>query len=156
MRLLALTVDDLLRGVDYASDSRSHTCTANLIHFYADRGVLDFVTRCSGSAHAWYQRVTIPDWAILLDEEAQKLTVWQQLVGAYPEVTEMDVKVVCNCPAFAFQGPSYIVDQMGAGDTTIPRYLNAPAPEGRPPSQRDPNLEHTLCKHLISVLRGFW
>jgi hypothetical protein len=155
MEKLALAVDDLLRAIDYNSDARSRRCTANLTRFDSVRGVLDFVTRSSGSKTSWVQRVSIPDWE-LLDEETFLIKNWQQLVSAYPEVKEMDIKVACSCPSFAFNGPSYIVDELDAGDVTLPRYQNAPRPEGTPPNVRDKNLEHTLCKHLIAVLRRFW
>lgn len=154
MRLLALTVDDLMRSIDYNSDTRSRRCTPNLIRFDAARGILDFVTRSSGSKNAWYQRVAVQDWNIL-DEEARKIINWQQLTSAYPEVKEMDVRVACSCPAFSFNY-AYITDQLDSGDVTLQRYKNAPRPEGRPPNIRNINLEGSLCKHLIAVLRRFW
>lgn len=155
MEKLALAVDDLLRAIDYNSDARSRRCTANLTRFDSVRGVLDFVTRSSGSKTSWVQRVSIPDWE-LLDEEAFLIKNWQQLVGAYPEVKEMDIKVACSCPAFLYWGSAYTVDQLDSGELTLPRYDNGARPEGTPPNLRDKFLEHTLCKHLIAVLRRFW
>lgn len=154
MRVLALAVDDLLKAIDYNSDARSRRCSPNLVRFDSVRGILDFVTRSSGSKDAWYQRVSIPDWGIL-DDEARAIKNWQQLLGAYPEVKEMDIKVVCGCPSFAFNY-AYITDQLDSGDVSLQRYKNAPRPEGRPPNIRNINLEGSICKHLISVLRRYF
>jgi len=63
---------------------------------------------------------------------------------------------VHNCPAFPYWGSGYTVDQLDAGDYSLPRYKNSPAPETRAPNIRDPGLDRTICKHLIAVLRKFF
>jgi hypothetical protein len=131
--------------------------------FYPEQGVLDFVSRCSGSSNSWYQRITFPDWKLLVVGEEEEppnyspdLSGWQQIQQDHPDILGMDVKVGCGCPAFLYWGSAYIVDQLDSGDGTIPRYKDAPAPESRFPAVRDPGLEKTLCKHLAAVLRSFF
>ena len=152
--LVALTAEDLAKAVDSGTASRSRGCSPNLTRFNSEKGVLDFITRCSRSSNSWNQRIVFSDWNVL-PEEAFEIKDWNQMKNEYSEVLDMDVKVGCGCPAFVFQGPAYIVDQMNSGEPSLPRYKNSPIPEGRAPNVRDPSLDHTLCKHLTSVINRF-
>jgi len=161
-RLISMTSDDLLKAVDHDSDYRSGNCSPNIYRFDPKTGVIDFVTRCSGSKNSWYQRVRFDDWQVLLPQEAfekafsNNASGWQQMLQEFPEINELDVKVGCGCPYYLYYGSGYILDQLGAGEPSLPRYKNQPHPENRFPAIRDPGLEHTLCKHLIAVLRRYF
>lgn len=77
---------------------------------------------------------------------AQEILTWEEVKSKYPEVLLSDIKVNCSCPAYQYWGSHYILDQLDSAVT----------PETRYPEIRDSQLEHTLCKHLIAVLRGFF
>lgn len=77
---------------------------------------------------------------------AQEILTWEQVKEQVPEVMESDIRLHCGCPSHQFNGPHYILDQLDSAIT----------PENRYPNIRDPDLQHTLCKHLIAVLRRFF
>jgi hypothetical protein len=71
-----------------------------------------------------------------------------------------DVKVYCSCPDFFWGGQKYNVGPHG-------QYKGALSPGNvgpyrldkeivnKAPDIRDPNREHVLCKHLLSVMNVF-
>ena len=81
---------------------------------------------------------------------------WKEFKAVVPEVLNADIKVACNCPAFAYQGYAYISDGLDVGETTLRRYKNAPIPEGRAPVVRNPDEVGIICKHLIAVLNRYF
>lgn len=52
---------------------------------------------------------------------------------------DTDLQLFCNCDAFLYWGPAYILTQRGA------KYTN---PENRPPNVRNPKQYGAYCKHL--------
>jgi len=83
-------------------------------------------------------------------------SAWLNFKNEYPDVVLSDIRVGCSCPAFQYWGSAYIVDQLDSGDKIAPRYDGGAYPEGRFPSVRDPDLEHTICKHLAAAIRKFF
>lgn len=182
---LALTVEDLLKAIDYDTERRAQSTSASLSRFDPKTGTLTFTARSAGSRHTWQQTVVLTDWNFIIesfydeysqgnvepeiefepeeDEEGKPLVQpaqpvqiaqppnvesmpWDQVRKEIPEVELSDVKVHCNCPAFQYWGSHYTLDQLDSAIT----------PENRFPSVRDPNMERTLCKHLISVFKRFF
>jgi len=151
MLIQAMSLQDLIRAVDNKSESRSRRCSSN-VEFVIEDGVFECSTQCAGSNRAWSQVIAILDWNILAPEEALEADSWDEVVDAYPEILVSDVGVACDCPAFLYWGSAYIVDQLDAGNRDLARFDRSRGPEGRFPSIRDPLLDRTLCKHLISAI----
>ncbi|MFA5132470.1 MAG: SWIM zinc finger family protein [Candidatus Paceibacterota bacterium] len=154
---VAMSVEDLMRAIDVDASDRAGRCASNISSFNFDTGTLNFITRCSGSRNSWQQRIVVGDWDVVLtDELKQNKLTWDQFKVQFPEILNSDVRVGCTCPWFQMGGPAYILDQFDAGELSLTRYKNTRGPEGRYPSMRDPDLDHTLCKHLIAVLRKYF
>jgi len=67
---------------------------------------------------------------------------WPEVLAKFPELSFMDVKVHCDCPAFLWWGSQYSLEQR---DTAL-------NPAGVPfPHVRDPALNNIICKHLEAV-----
>src|SRR4030042_416039 len=119
INLVAISVADILRDVDYRSNSRSGGCSANLYKFDPKTGMVQFAARSIGGAAGWYQAVQIMDWDLLLDiikqdaPDFEKNPKWD-LVKDLSEVKAADAKVYCQCPAFRYYY-SYIISQIDAG-----------------------------------------
>lgn len=163
---LALSATDILADADSGSASRASECTPQLYRFDINTGTLDFVTRCARSANAWEQRIQLIDLNYILDEDEKleeepveegyegsevgvdtpKIVTFEQLIEAHPEVLESDILIHCNCPAYLYKGYKYLMTQL---DTAL-------EPEERYPDQKNPDLEGTVCKHLIAVLRRYF
>jgi hypothetical protein len=62
-----------------------------------------------------------------------------------------DIEVRCNCKSFKYYGFEYIANELG--------YLHGPAknikPDGdiTPPVKRNPDMEGTVCKHLLAIFK---
>ncbi len=52
-----------------------------------------------------------------------------------------DIRIACNDPSFSFEGYHYIATELD---------YNHAIPENRPPVKRNPKMEGTICKHLLS------
>lgn len=156
--LIALTSEDLLQAIDYNADQRSGRSSASLVQFNNKIGVLDFVSRSSDSKtrKSWRQRIRFDDWDTIVPDEFKEIRSWNEFLSKFPEIVRADVRVGCTCPWFQYGGSAYILDQLDAGEPSLVRYKNSRPPEGRFPSIKDPGLEHTLCKHLIFVLRRYF
>lgn len=143
----AVTVDDLERAIDSDTLNRSYTCTPNLVSFDAETGVLNFATSCAESRNAWEQRVQFTDeWDLIPEDLKEPGTDWRTIASEFPEVKDLNCRVHCTCPYFLYGGSSYILTQL---DTQL-------VDENRYPQIRDPQLEHTVCKHLSAVIRNFF
>lgn len=77
---------------------------------------------------------------------------WIQKIRAIPRSTRqrrvetMDVRVTCNCPSFRWNGGEHWAKENG--------YLYGnPRGTASFPEERDPNMKHGACKHLIAVFR---
>jgi hypothetical protein len=147
IKITAITVRDILNDIDSRTLDKASGCSAGLHKFDPKTATLDFMTRCPNSKNIWSQRVQLIDFNYVVpEEERPNITTWDQLRTEYPEILEGDVLVHCGCPAYTYWGMSYIMTQL---DTAL-------APENRYPSIRNPSLEGTVCKHLLTVFRNFW
>lgn len=145
--LIALNADDLLRDVDPATADRAGECSPNLWHFDPATGTLDFATRCARSRNSWEQRIQLIDFNYIVPEEEREfVTTWDQLKAEYPDILGSNILVHCNCPAHLYWGRKYIMTEL---DTAL-------EPEPRFPGIRNPGLEGTVCKHLVSILRRYF
>jgi hypothetical protein len=150
-------------------NDRSVLCTPALVHFDAVAGFLQFHTACAGSRNTWTQTVVYNDWGSIVtikdpntwgplepeteEERAERERIeeesaivgdepWEEVKAKFPELTNMDVQVHCDCPAFLWWGSWYNLEQR---DTSL-------FPEGIPfPHVRDPALNNVICKHLAAV-----
>jgi hypothetical protein len=145
IKLVALNVHDILADVD-TSGTRAGTCTPNIVRYDKDSATLFTVTRCATSRNAWEQIIQFIDFNFLVPEDERLLVeTFDDLKSNHSEVVDSgNILTFCNCPAFQFFY-SYISDQL---DISL-------QPENRFPSIRNPNLQGTVCKHLISVFRRF-
>jgi len=165
----AESVVDLRTSAPSWVQERAVLCTPTLIHFDAVAGLLQFNTTCAASRNSWIQTVLYDDWESITskpnplpwgplypetDEEIEErerieeeTTIvgtesWLEVLSRFPELTSMDIKVHCNCPAFLWWGSWYNLDQR---DTSL-------FPEGVPyPHINDPSLNNVICKHLAAV-----
>jgi hypothetical protein len=101
------------------------------------------------------EEITSPETEELRDPELEmtwkdtgqtRIISWAELIAEIPEVTQMDITVHCNCPAYLYWGSQYNLTQL---DTAI-------VPEHRSPVIRDPSNENMVCKHLYAVLTTFF
>jgi hypothetical protein len=79
-----------------------------------------------------------------LEEETTILGTesWPEVLAKFPQLSFMDAKVHCDCPAFLWWGSQYNLEQR---DTAL-------NPAGVPfPHVRDPGLNNIICKHLEAV-----
>jgi SWIM zinc finger len=66
--------------------------------------------------------------------------------GNILDVGKLHVQISCTCPFFRFYGPEHWAKE---GDYL----LGKPRGTGNAPWSRDPDGEHSACKHLLAVLR---
>ena len=168
--ITAESIVDLRVSAPSWVNDRSTLCSPVLAHFDALTGFLQFNTNCAGSRNTWTQTVLFNDWDSIVvtrtpqntwgpldpesDEERdererseEETTIlgtesWPEVLAKFPELSNVDAKVHCDCPAFLWWGSQYFLEQL---DT-------AAQPAGVPfPHVRDPSLNNTICKHLAAV-----
>lgn len=145
-KLVALNANDLLSGIDPKTAEKMGWCSSSLLSFTARDGTLHFRTQCAESRNAWNQIIQIENMELYDDEDfLESNPMWDRFKEHYPDVVYSDIRVGCNCPAFAYFY-KYVVDQLGSSTETEPRF----------PSVRNPELAGTVCKHLASVLSSFF
>ena len=163
----AESVMDLSVSAPTWVDDRATLCSPALAHFDALTGYLEFNTNCAGSRNTWTQTILFDDWRSIVDirmpwgpldpetdedrEERERVeeetTIvgtesWTEVLAKYPQLSFLDAKVHCNCPAFLWWGSQYNLEQR---DTAL-------NPAGVPfPQIRDPSLNNVICKHLAAV-----
>ncbi len=163
----AESVVDLRVSAPSWVNDRSGLCSPALAYFDALTGYLEFNTNCAGSRNTWTQTVLFDDWGSIVairmpwgplypetdEERAERERVeeettiigtesWPEVLAKFPDLSTMDAKVHCDCPAFLWWGSQYFLEQL---DT-------AANPAGVPfPYVRDPSLNNTICKHLAAV-----
>jgi len=151
--ITALNADDILRDVDQGSSERSGGCISSIDSLDISSGSMDFTTRCAGSRNTWQQRIQLYDWNYVIPEEEREFleSNWDKLKADYPDLLHSDLKLHCRCPSFIYSF-HYLSDQM---DYALEPQPNPPGSINRD-NPRNPDLEGTVCKHLISVLRTFF
>jgi len=135
--LLEYNYQDLLKGVDNARLQRAKdrpTKFAGLVN----KNELRFVTRGS-DGNKYTNKVRLVD----LEDSMQFIDL--TLRDRVSLAMKGDLHVSCDCPDFLFSGRKYIATQMG--------FAFPEDPENRFPTVKNPNLDGTLCKHLITVMQ---
>jgi hypothetical protein len=144
LKFIAFSGEDLLRDIDSRSDQRSKALHTSILNLDTQDGLAKFIT--SGGAAVWRQYIKFIDINKIPVEERNNVKAIAELKENYPEVIKGDILVGCTCPAFTYFY-AYIVSQL---DSILPEYQ-----EGRYPIVRNPRLEGTVCKHLISTIQQF-
>ena len=146
--ITALNADDILRDVDQGSSDRAGGCSASVMRVDTASGSMYTTARCSNSRNSWDQIIQLYDWNYVIPEEDREFLEpnWDKIKVDYPELLHSELKLGCNCPAWLYQGYQYIGTELEYVLEQEPRF----------PEIRNPSLEGTVCKHLISVLRTFF
>lgn len=183
---VSINAQELLGDTEEARRGRANSCTAQYYRFDPENAVVDFVTSCAGSRNSWEQRVQMMDYNYIVEEEDRveeevfeeeledigddlgedegqqvvtptqpqqiveqrkpEIVTFDDLKRAYPDVIRSDVRMFCQCPDFKMGGHAYILTQL---DVHLER-------EDRYPHIKNPDLEGTVCKHLIAVLSKYF
>lgn len=172
----AFNPDDLMRDIDTRTKFKSGPCVSSLTAFDNQTYTATFSTVCI--ERNWMQTVVFADAAQLqvassnkfaqekenpevgvpipegqpaqiIEPKLPKLEIktLDDLKNQHPEIYKGNIYAGCNCPAFAYFY-AYIISQL---DTNLRNYY-----EGRFPIIRNPQLQGTVCKHLVSVFRTFF
>lgn len=146
LKFLAFSGADLIRNVDERTDRKSIGLHSTFISLDNSNWIAKFST--SGGSRTWNQYIKFLDADVVIPKEEQYIVKnITQLQTEYPMVLEGDILVGCECPAFTYYY-SYVVTQL---NSQLPEYS-----EGRYPSIRNPQLDGTVCKHLLSVIIEFF
>lgn len=92
-------------------------------------------TSGGGTGYIWDQYIRLVGFMQIVDS----MPLAQAVESA---LTERDVRVSCNCPAFLWYGYSYLATQMG---------YNYGSPETIAPTEKNPDGRGRVCKHLLSA-----
>nr|DAS88477.1 MAG TPA: hypothetical protein [Bacteriophage sp.] len=130
------TKKELLSGAEFKRKQRAKKLTTTYKGVNND-GCLEFITNSQYTPNRKYQQKIklndIKDINALKDFKKSEIT--RLLLNG-------DLSVYCSCEDFLYKGYKYMAWNMGYG-------LDK---ENRFPKIKNPNLEGTICKHLIAVL----
>lgn len=147
IRIKAINLTVLKTKVDDQSLTRSteHGCRSYPGESNIIDGYFTFSTSCNTTGNNYTQQIQFVEWATVvpvadLDPNTALLTVIQ----TYPEVMQLDVMVDCDCPAFAYWGHRFNLDQI---NTSLERSM--------PWTVNDPDARYS-CKHLVTVYNTFF
>ena len=131
------TGKELLKNADYARKQRAKKLTTRYAGVTNSNGWIRFVTNSQytpGKKYIQYVKLAEAKDMKYFKDFNKRDIVRLFLSG--------DLQVYCSCPDFKYHGFKYMGYQMGYGLFK----------ENRFPKVRNPNLEGSVCKHLICVL----
>jgi len=90
-------------------------------------------------------------WGPLIENAIKPNDTWETVLGKYPELINVDVRVNCGCQFFTYYGPAYNLEQRD----TAEQPQGVPAPHDKSiefPRGRGPQAwSNIICKHLAAV-----
>jgi hypothetical protein len=122
---VAATLGQIIEGLDPEIESRGNACSVS-------------VRRVDSPNLRWLFSVNCGNGAKVVRVKAER-------TGNVVRLAKMHLRVSCSCPAWRWLGPEYQAKQYD--------YLDgSPRGTASPPAIRDPEHEHSVCKHVMAVI----